>query len=135
MALVRIQLWRRGASKGASGPQAETAHGERAILVHGLQQALSLRVPDWGQTDDTAPHEVVEIALALAPVVIPAVATIVSAWIANRRLEDVRVRVPGGGYVSVGKGSARQVERLLRLASTTGRKVAPKSRSKRAPAK
>ena len=121
MASTRVQLWRRGARLGTAGAKAVAAHRDRGLLVHGLQQALEFRVRDWGQTDDDQPHEVVEIVIALAPIVVPAVAAVVNHWLTTRRLEDVRVRVPGGAYVSVGKGSIRQVERVLRLASTMGR--------------
>jgi hypothetical protein len=123
MAQTRVQLWRRGATQGTTGAEAESAHKDRAVLIHGLQQALSIRIPDWGHTDDKQPHEVVEIIIALAPIVIPAMAAVVKYWISSRQLEDVRIKVPNGTYVSVGKGSIRQIERTLRLASKSGRRT------------
>jgi len=79
---------------GNNRAEAESAHKDRAVLIHGLQQALSIRIPDWGHTDDKQPHEVVEIVIALAPIVIPVGAAVVKHWISSRQLEDVRIKVP-----------------------------------------
>lgn len=117
---VRLLLWRRGASKGGSGTAAVRAHKERASLLRGLEKTVDVKVVSWGQVRSRHPSEVVEIVLALAPVVIPAVAGIIKHWIDSGKMEDVKVK-KGGTEISFGKATPRQIENTLKALSVRGR--------------
>jgi hypothetical protein len=60
-------------------------HTQRAKLIHGLVDILDLEVKDWGNTDSAKPHEDVQLIMDIAAIVVPAVASIIVAWINNRK--------------------------------------------------
>jgi hypothetical protein len=56
MVKVKLEVWTR---------HAPDAHKQRAEIIHGLVDALGLKVIEWGETDDIDPHEHVEIIFLL----------------------------------------------------------------------
>ena len=113
MANVTLKVWRRDAYKRRSGPAALRAHKERASLLRGLEKMVEVKVVSWGRARYRDPREYVEVVIALAPVVIPALAGIIKYWIDSGRMEDVRVK-KGGTEVSFGKATPKQIENTLR---------------------
>ncbi len=118
---VKLEVWRRGGLKGGSGPAAVRAHKERASLLRALEKTVDVKVTQWGRARYRQPSEVVEIVLALAPVVVPAVAGIIKHWIDSGRMDDVRVTKKDGTEISFGKATPKQIENTLRSLSARGR--------------
>lgn len=110
---VRIEFWRIGAQAGTSGEPAMEAHRERAELLHAAQSALGVEVIDWGDTDVEQSREIVEVVIALTPVVVPALASLIKLWLDSRRLEKVVVVRPNGTKVEIGSGTPEQIASLL----------------------
>lgn len=65
-------------------PEVTAYARHRSQLVHQLVEDTGVSVSSWGETDGEYPREVVEIVLALTLATIPAVATILAAWISRR---------------------------------------------------
>ena len=97
-------------------------HTQRAVLVHGLVDALALDVTDWGLLDDSVPHEYVEIIVALAPaaaVILTAIAKIIQVWVNRpdrKRIERVSIRFPDGAVVVVEKGTEDEIQTIIATA-------------------
>lgn len=82
------------------GPESLAYHRQRAQLFHELGEVDGVQVTDWFETDAEDPRETARMLLELAPTVIPAVATIVAAWIAvlplrKQKAEPGNATVPG----------------------------------------
>jgi hypothetical protein len=88
-------------------------HGERAKLLHGLVDTLGLKVKDWGDTDSVYPREVVEVVLALAPVVIPAIATVINTWIKESRIKQVTIKKSDGSEIDISGASPKQLKAIV----------------------
>lgn len=108
-----VEFWRVGAEAGTTGAAAVKAHQERAVLLHGMKESLGIEVTNWGDTDAKHPSEIVEVIIALTPVVVPALAILIKLWLESRRLEKVRIVLPNGTRVEVGSGTPEQIASIL----------------------
>lgn len=110
---ITLEFWRIGAEAGTSGQAAVKAHRERAKLLHGMKEALGIEKIDLEAADAEQPSEIVEIIIALTPVVVPALATLIKLWIDSKRLEKVRIVRDSGTIVEIGSGTPKQIASLL----------------------
>jgi hypothetical protein len=77
---ITLAVARHESEVSPSSPTTEYAK-QRSQLLHSLADDLGVPVRSWGETDSAHPHEVVEVILVLSQVVIPALATVLAAWI------------------------------------------------------
>lgn len=113
MGNVRLQLWRRGATKGTSGRAAEKAHKERLSLLRGLEKTVDVQVASWGTSRSKFPGEVAEVGLRVKTGSVPVVAAILKHWIDTEMIEDVRIRAHDGTEVSFRRFSAKEIESMI----------------------
>jgi hypothetical protein len=59
------------------------AASARSRLIHQLPTIAGVQVTDWGATDDSRAHEIVEVLLEVIPAALSAAAAIISAWFAS----------------------------------------------------
>jgi len=90
-------------------------HMERAKLLHGLVDTLGLEVKDWGETDSAHPREVVEVVIALAPIVVPALVAVINTWIKEVRIKQVTVKKPDGTEIDIRGITPRQLTKIAHV--------------------
>ena len=91
-------------------------HRQRASLLHGLVDVLQLEVKDWGETDATYPREVVTIILGLAPIVVPAVASIINTWIKTQKVKRIEIKKSDGTVIlleGVLRGDLKTIQDII----------------------
>ena len=110
---ITLEFWRIGAEAGTSGEAAVKAHRERAKLLHAMKEALGIENINLEAADAEHPSEIVEVIIALTPVVVPALATLIKLWIDSKRLENVRIVGDNGTIVEIGSGTTEQIASLL----------------------
>jgi hypothetical protein len=84
-------------------------------LLHGLVDALGLEVKDWGETDSAYPREVVEVVIALAPIIVPALVSVINTWIKESRIKQVTVKKPDGSEIDIRGVSPRQLTKMVQV--------------------
>jgi hypothetical protein len=92
---VILTIERNMAEIGTDKERMTQYHQERARLLHGLADTLSLDVKDWGLTDTTGERipETSELQLVLADAaVIQAAAAVIGVWLQFRQLRSVEVK-------------------------------------------
>ena len=65
-------------------PDLPRRHRERSAAIHALIDEAGLEVTDWGQTDSDTPREIVDVIVPIVTTAIPAVASILAAWVSVR---------------------------------------------------
>lgn len=106
---VRVLVARHAAPTWPS-PEVEQMARARATAIHQLDGLDGVEVIDWGETDGQFPREVVDVLLQLASTIVPALATVLAAWVTTRRgssdtredgtpVAGIRVVVPSGREV------------------------------------
>lgn len=88
---------------------------ERAKLLHGLVDALGLEVKDWGETDLVYPREVVEVVIALAPIVVPALVAVINTWIKASKIKQVTVMKLDGSEISISGVSLKHLTKIAQV--------------------
>lgn len=100
-------------------PQVIVYHRDRAGLIHGLADSLSLQVLDWGTTDhENPPNEIVEIVVPITVALISAGASIIAAWMGRPREGDedqakvlgVALRRPDGTQIQFDYRTAKDLK-------------------------
>jgi hypothetical protein len=78
---------------------------QRSQLLHGLADDLAVPVISWGETDGPIPREVVTVIIDVSQIVVPAITTVLAAWITSRprklKKRSVDPSVPGVSQASV----------------------------------
>ena len=113
MKSITIEFWRIGAAAGTSGEAAVKAHQDRAALLRGMKDVLGIEKINLDAAEDENPSEIVEVIIALTPVVVPALAALIKLWIDSQRLEKVRIVRPSGTTVEIGSGTPKQIASVL----------------------
>jgi hypothetical protein len=67
-----------------------------------------------GDTNSDYPREVVEVVLALAPFVVPALASVINTWIKNPRvIKSVKIKGKDGTEIKLAGVSAKQLKSII----------------------
>jgi hypothetical protein len=98
--------------------QARLEQKQRAKLIHSLVDALDLEVTQWGDTDDSEPHEVVEIIIALGSAgVFTAMVSIIKIWVEKEKIKNLtlKIEIPGKPIIQLNAAgiTESQVQSIL----------------------
>lgn len=74
-----------------------------------------MEVKDWGETDLAYPREVVEVVIALAPIVVPALVAVINTWIKASKIKQVTVKKPDGSEIVISGVSLRQLTKIAQV--------------------
>jgi hypothetical protein len=118
MADVVLKFYRMQTERFEDEAGRKALHLQRAKLLHGLVDTVGLDVKDWGETDLEYPREVVEVMLALAPIVVPAVASVINTWLKQRNLLAFSVKQKDGTEIRISRASLRDVQALLKASAS-----------------
>lgn len=113
MATVSLRVYRKWTERFEDEEGRTQLHRLRARLLHGLVDALGLEVKDWGETDSDYPREVVEVVVVLAPIVIPALASVINTWIKESKIKKVAIKKQDGTEIEISGVSPRHLKAII----------------------
>jgi hypothetical protein len=94
-------------------------HRERAELLHALATTLDLDVKDWGGTDDTRHHEVVEIIVALGSAgVFSALVEAFKVWVDLQKVKSIEIS-GRHGTIKLEQATAKDAAAIAALVGLT----------------
>jgi Effector Associated Constant Component 1 len=110
-----LRVERRRTSSSADTEGIRQYHEERGQFIQEVIEKFKLEPKSLVDTHpDGRPREWAELIAALGDAgVVAGIVTLATSWITRRRIENLKIEVPGGPSMEVKGGTAEDIERIV----------------------